>query len=104
MKIKDVPLELYGLDAEELSKASNSLEEPRAFFDLDDGMTCLYTDGDGGIALVSGYTGMYEERGFSVRLIDCEWCEFHYEYFKQIQEEFELNWEEASLNVDNEEE
>lgn len=101
MKIKDLNLELYGLTEEKLIKASNFLNDPKAFFDLDNGMTCIYTDGDGGLALISGYSGMFEERGFSIRLIECEWCEFDWDYFRQIEEEFELNWEEASLDLDN---
>lgn len=49
----------------------------------EEGDTCLYTDGDDGIALIS-ISEVFEEDGLSIQLFDCLYCDFNYRQLGKI--------------------
>jgi hypothetical protein len=47
----------------------------------------LYTDGDSGV-MEFGFSEIYEEQGYQIKLIDCQWCDITPEYMLAINEVF----------------
>ena len=53
-------------------------------------VSCLYTDGDGGVMFFCTNSEIFEEQGMTMELINCSWCDISYEDFEEIGQEMEF--------------
>ena len=56
------------------------------FFNVGDNQepSILYLDGDGGGAILTGDSEIFETEGFSIKLLDCNWCDMSFTLMKDI--------------------
>ena len=66
----------------------------------------LYFDSDDGVALISAYCEVFDDEGFQIKLIDCEYCDIHFYHMQEIidifialAEEFNIKMLEEKVNV-----
>jgi len=53
-------------------------------------VSCLYTDGDGGVMFFCTNSEIFEENGMTMELINCSWCDITYSDIIEIGEEMEF--------------
>ena len=53
-------------------------------------VSCLYTDGDGGVMFFCTNSEIFEEQGMTMELINCSWCDITYSDIIEIGEEMEF--------------
>ena len=50
-------------------------------------LNAVYTDGDDGVMLFTGYSEIFSEHGASVRLLDCNYCDILFDHMHDIMRE-----------------
>ena len=53
-------------------------------------VSCLYTDGDGGVVFFCTNSEIFEENGMTMELINCSWCDISYYDIIEIGEQMEF--------------
>ena len=69
-------------------------------FNEDEGdSSLLYFDSDDGVALISAYCEVFDDEGFQIKLIDCQYCDIHFYHMQEIIDIFIALAEEFNIKM-----
>jgi len=92
----EIPYKDFGLTKKEYWECRQNMHTPSFHTEIvfseeewgEDWCNVLYFDSDDGIALFSSDNEMFEETGFSMKLIECQYCDIPFSYMIEIIEIF----------------